>query len=169
MDWKLEIRWENNIFKNVKDSSHRPAMIGYNKWRRMINSILCTQDTITSAKVHTSTSQIYLIQCHPLYSQLQPLMPISYSLNTPCSSPLQSLFGLLVPSSYLFHPWLFAGSTLFHLSSLNSAFHISERASFALQCKPTPSTLLFPIQNSLFIPLISTSKMKFSSLSLFIM
>lgn len=48
----------------------------------MINSILCTQDTITSAKVHTSTSQIYLIQCHPLYSLLQPLMPIFYSLNT---------------------------------------------------------------------------------------
>lgn len=142
----------------------------------MINSTLCTQDTITSAKVHTSASQIYLIQCHPLYSLLQPLTPIFCSLNTPCSLPLQSLFGLLVSSSCIFRPWLFVWSTFFHLSSLNSAFHISETTSFALQCKLTPSTLLFPIQNGLFIPLISTSKMKFSclliactSLSVFIM
>lgn len=139
MDWKLEIRWENNIFKNVKDSSHRPAMIGYNKWRRMISAILCTQDTVTSAKVHTSTSQIYLIQCHPLYSQLQPLTPIFYSLNTPCSLPLQSLFGLLVSSSYLFHPWLFACQPF-------TTFHVSTQHFTSQRGHPSPFSANSPLE-----------------------
>lgn len=116
---------------------------------------------------------------HPVPSSLLTA-PATYAnflfLEHPMLITIQSLFGLLVSSSCIFRPWLFVWSTLFHLSSLNSAFHISERTSFTLQCKLTPSTLLFPIQNSLLIPLISTSKMKFSclliactSLSIFIM
>lgn len=60
---------------------------------------------------------------------------------------------------YFLCPWLFVWSTFFTFKS-NSAFHISETTSFALQCKLTPNPVI-PIQNGLFIPLISTSKQVF--------
>ena len=43
-------------------------------------------------------------------------------------------------------------------------FTISDRMSCTLLCKLIPSTLLFPIHNILFIPLIATGKMRFSCL-----
>ena len=62
---------------------------------------------------------------HPVPSSLLTA-PATYAnflfLEHPCSLPLQSLFGLLVSSSYIFRPWLFVWSTLFHLSSLIQHF-----------------------------------------------
>lgn len=142
----LEIKWENNILKNFKESSHRLAKLEYNTLRRRSIQFCAHKiQTTKSRKAHTYTSQIPVIQYPPLHSLLKPLMPTVYFLNIQCSSLPPKPFWT---SGFFFlncFSWLSAWSICFHFSSLYSTFHHLREDFFhpAVQIQ-TFSPILYP-------------------------
>lgn len=166
----LEIKWENNILKNFKESSHRLAKLEYNTLRwRSIEFCAHKIQTTKSRKLHTYTSQIPVIQYHPLHSLLNQLMSIVYSLNIPCSSLPQSLSW--TPGFFFlncFPPGSLHGQSLFIFQVSIQHFIISERTLFTLLCKFKPS-VLFSIQKRSFIPLNSNRQDKIILFACFVL
>lgn len=133
----------------------------------MVNSILCTSNTnnqinkgthihLTNSPHPVPPSQLTALATHTNFLFLVRSMPIT--IPKPFGT---SGFCFLNCSS----PGSLHGQLLFIFQASSQHFIISERISFTLRCRVKPSTLFFPIQESLCIPLIvKTVKTRFSCL-----